>query len=150
MRYTVYPRTLIFLLHGSDVLLIKRSPRARLFPGLFNGLGGHVERGEDVLSAARRELREESGLDISDLRLRAVVHVNEAPNRPAAPGALVFVFVGHTHQRQVQPSAEGELVWMPVHQLPEHEAAPNLKPLLHAVLHLSNDRAPLFMVARQA
>jgi 8-oxo-dGTP diphosphatase len=55
-RYTVYPRTLTFLLQGGDVLLIQRSPNARLFPGLFNGVGGHVERGENVLSAARREV----------------------------------------------------------------------------------------------
>jgi NADH pyrophosphatase NudC (nudix superfamily) len=56
-RYTAYPRTLTFLLQGGDdVLLIQRSPNARLFPGLFNGVGGHVERGENVLSAARREV----------------------------------------------------------------------------------------------
>lgn len=147
MRYTVYPRTLIFLLHGNDVLLIKRSSRARLFPGQYNGLGGHVERGEDVLSAAHRELREESGLEVSDLALRAIVHLDEAPHQPTTmPGALVFVFVGHTQQRYVRSSAEGELVWMPVHQLPEHEAAPNLKHLLHAVLNLPADQAPLFLI----
>ncbi len=50
--YTVYPRTLVFLIRGDEVLLIRRHAGARLFPGLFNGVGGHMERGEDVLSAA--------------------------------------------------------------------------------------------------
>jgi len=145
MRYTVYPRTLIFLLNDDDVLLIKRSPGARLFPGLYNGLGGHVERGEDVLSAARRELREESGLEVEHLMLRAVIHVDEAPHQPAAPGAIVFVFVGHTERCQVHPSGEGELVWVPVRRVGELEVVPDLVPLLRAVLDVSPDQGPLFL-----
>jgi len=57
-RYTLYPRTLVFLFNQDQVLLIRRSPNAQLFPGMYNGVGGHVERGEDVLTAARREVRE--------------------------------------------------------------------------------------------
>ena len=58
-RYTVVPRVAIFLRRGDAVLLLKGAPTKRLWANKYNGLGGHVERGEDAMSAARRELLEE-------------------------------------------------------------------------------------------
>jgi 8-oxo-dGTP diphosphatase len=53
-RYVVVPRTLIFIKRENSVLLLKGAPDKRLWANLYNGVGGHVERGKDVLSAARR------------------------------------------------------------------------------------------------
>ena len=139
--YLIYPRTLTFLLNGEDVLLIQRSSEARLFPGMVNGVGGHVERGEDVLSAARREVREETGLDVSDLALRGILHVDEGGDRP---GVLVFVFVGHTQQREVTSSGEGTLHWIPLTHIGELNVLPDLPPLLARVLAQSAGSGPIF------
>lgn len=53
-RYMLIPRMLIFLRRGESVLLLKGAPTKRLWAGKYNGVGGHVERGEDILSAARK------------------------------------------------------------------------------------------------
>jgi 8-oxo-dGTP diphosphatase len=140
-RYTAYPRTLTFLLNGDDILLIQRAPDARLFPGMFNGVGGHVERGEDVLSSARREVREETGLDVPHLLLRCLLHVDEGAGQP---GVLVFVFVGHTAQRDVIESTEGTLHWIPLDRVGELSLMPDLIPLLKRVLALPPAAAPIF------
>ena len=75
-RYTLIPRTLIFLTRGDHVLLLKGGPEKRLWANRYNGIGGHIERGEDILTAARRELVEEAGLSVPGLRLCGVVTID--------------------------------------------------------------------------
>ena len=38
--------------------------------GKYNGVGGHLERGEDVAACMVREIREETGLEVVSMRLR--------------------------------------------------------------------------------
>jgi 8-oxo-dGTP diphosphatase len=140
-RYVLYPRTLTFLLNGEDILLIQRSPDARLFPGMFNGVGGHIERGENVLSAAQREVHEETGLDVPDLMLRCLLHVDEGADRP---GVLVFVFVGHIQQRDVIESSEGTLHWVPLERIGELNLMPDLAPILTRILAPTASMVPIF------
>jgi 16S rRNA (adenine1518-N6/adenine1519-N6)-dimethyltransferase len=51
------------------ILLQRRSPQKDLQPNKWDfSASGHVDEGEDYLSAARRELCEEAGIDCSSLR----------------------------------------------------------------------------------
>ncbi|MDW8316683.1 MAG: NUDIX domain-containing protein [Anaerolineae bacterium] len=119
-RYVVVPRTLSFVFHGDRVLVLKRSPHKRLFPGKANGVGGHVEAGEELFASARREIEEETGLAVADLRLAGVVHVDPGlgQTEPLAdgrrPGVVVFVFTAEAEDTAVQPSPDGELLWVPL------------------------------------
>lgn len=126
-RYTVVPRVLCFLRRGEEVLLLKGAPGKRLWAGRYNGIGGHVERGEDPFQAARREVREETGLDMADLRLAGIVHVSLSQG----PGVVLFVFAGQSPSREVRPSGEGVPEWVrpeAVEQLPVVEDLPLLLP----------------------
>ena len=81
-RYMLIPRTLIFLRRGESVLLIRGAPNKPLWANKYNGVGGHIERGEDALSAARRELREETGLTADpSAALRQAQGDSSAPRR---------------------------------------------------------------------
>lgn len=64
-----YPRispAVMVLVRNGDKLLLARSPHFK--PGVFSALAGFVEPGETLEECARREVREEVGIEISNLQ----------------------------------------------------------------------------------
>ncbi len=135
-RYQLIPRTLIFLTCGESVLLLKGAADKRLFADQYNGIGGHIERGEDVLSAAFRELKEETGLTPQTLRLCGVVTVDTEEQ----VGIGIFVFKGTSEPGQLRSSQEGKPEWVPVKELKNKSLVKDLEHLLPRVLrHQAGD-----------
>jgi 8-oxo-dGTP diphosphatase len=140
-RYQAILRTLIFVTStnpatgGQEVLLLKGASSKRLWANLYNGLGGHVEAHEDVLSAARRELAEETGLTPIGLALRGVINIDTgADEQGPRPGVLVFVFVAETKQRTVHATAEGQPEWLPMDGLAAYPLVDDLHEVIPRAL----------------
>lgn len=106
MPYTPILATLGYVLSPdrSDVLLVHRNARADdQHLGKYNGLGGKMEPGEDVVECMRREIREEAMIECLDLHLRGTINW---------PG---FVFLVTRYDGTPPPAnAEGTLEWKPV------------------------------------
>ena len=107
-RYKAVPRTLSFITHGDEVLLLRGAPTKRIWPNQYNGVGGHVEADEDIYTSAVREMREETGLDVADARLRGILNIDVGQET----GIIVFVFTARALGRDVRPSPEGTLEWI--------------------------------------
>ena len=100
------------LLHGSahvwiwrrvgenvEVLLQKRAAGKQTWPNLYDiSAAGHIDYGETPIIAARRETKEEIGLDLSDTDLR-------------------FIGVHRTYMVAGQGDIENELRWLYLHEL---------------------------------
>lgn len=134
IHYSVIPRTLIFLFHGSSVLLIKHKTKDKIGFGKWNGIGGHVEENENPLFAARREVREETGLRIKELLLKYIIIIPEKENM----GVCLFIFSGNSRNTSVRESSEGELRWIGLDQINQYPVMNDLPIILDLIIKSEN------------
>src|SRR5205814_7037896 len=76
MPYTPILATLGYVLSpdGRQVLLVHRNRRPHdAHFGKYNGLGGKLDAGEDVVAGLRREVREEAGIECDAISLRGTI-----------------------------------------------------------------------------
>lgn len=140
LRFQVIPRVLIFLFDSRQrVLLLKGAKEKRLYADLYNGVGGHIEAHEDLLSGAERELLEETGVRGVELWLCGQIMVTT----DAHHGIALFVFKDIDYSGEVQSSAEGTLSWLDLSQLETLELVEDL-PILIPRVHRHERGQPVF------
>ena len=108
------PYTLCFIRRGSQLLLLERRRAPTL--GFWNGVGGKLAAGESPRVGVLREVREETGLDPSDLcdvRFGGVVTWYAADDGRPLGGMYVFVAAlpEDADYRTPRDTDEGVLDW---------------------------------------
>ncbi len=142
-RYTVVPRTLTFLTRPGHVLLIRLPDDHPDWPGCYNGVGGHIEPGEDASSAARREIVEETGLAPRALRLCGTVLIDTGDR----PGIALLVFTGEAEGTPA-PTRAGVPRWTPLSEIKALRLVQDLPRLLPRALDRNPDDPPFSALYR--
>ena len=100
----------------SCVLLIKR--KANPFEGRWAIPGGFVEEGETLAEAARRELKEETGLTVNELEQ---LYTAGDPGRDPRGWTVSVVYLIRVDPKKIKPKAGDdakEVKWFPLDRLP--------------------------------
>ena len=95
--------------HGQTLMLHRVKKQNDMHAGKWNGLGGKLEPGETPEACVIREVREESGLTITDPVLRGLLTFPAFANNE---DWYAFVFVARNFRGQLIDSAEGRLEWI--------------------------------------
>jgi 8-oxo-dGTP diphosphatase len=106
-----------YIVHNDKVLMHKRAENKAKWPGVWIGPGGHIDEGEDALTAAIREVEEETGVTLrsEDVVLKVLAfhhHVDRGE-----------VWMEHLFRAEipadqtVHSTAEGESHWIDLQEL---------------------------------
>lgn len=119
MPYTPIVATLGYVLSpdGQRVLMIHRNARKDdQHLGKYNGLGGKMEPGEDIAACMRREIREEAGIECTQMSLRGTLNWPGFGKNGEDWLGFIFVVTRFTGQ-PLKENPEGTLEWVGVDAL---------------------------------
>ena len=117
-RYSLVPRTLVFIQKEETILFINKNKGSSFGSGKLNGLGGHIEKSEEPFAAARREICEEANIEVNNLELAAILIIDIQ----ISPGIIVFIFKADYLSGKVKKSKEGDLIWISREAIPNNES----------------------------
>lgn len=123
----------VFIRKDGKYLLMKRSPNKKYAPNKINPYGGKIDQDENPYVGAIREVKEEVGVDINNLKLEAVVlELTDEKDLPV--NWLVFHFSADYKSGEVIESEEGEPVYLTTDEIKSADLFPSVKSIIDHIL----------------
>lgn|SRR3989338_7389424 len=123
-----------FLRHKDRILILKRSSKVGSFRGCWAGISGSIEEGENPLECAVREIKEEAGLQESDITLVSEGKVIRAEKGEVAWIVRPFLFEAKSDDITIDWEHD-EYKWILPEDIKKFNAVPRLEEMLESVLH---------------
>ncbi|MBI4062563.1 NUDIX domain-containing protein [Candidatus Gottesmanbacteria bacterium] len=127
-----------FIRKGDKYLMLHRNSNKRIMPGVWMAPGGHREFNEGLFECARREVFEETGLKIKNLRIIATgnAYLKDLDEEIF----FHFITANYAGGRLKQKIDDGEFVWLTKNRiLKQKNLLAELKHVLPIVLDGSRE-----------
>lgn len=124
----------VFIRKDGKYLLLKRSNKKRYAPGLIHPFGGKIDQDENPYVGAIREIKEEVGIDIKNLKLEAVIL--ELQHEEKLPvNWLIFHFSADDERGEIIKTDEGEAVLLTKEEVESANLFPSVKSIIDNILN---------------
>ena len=121
-----------FIEYNKKILILKRSNEVRTYKGKWAGVSGYIEKGEEPLETAFKEIGEEIGLKKSDVKL-----VREGEQVKFIDGEnewIIHPFLFHSRKSDVAIDWEhSECRWIFPKEIVKYDTVPKLKEAMEAL-----------------
>ncbi|MGQ7660707.1 8-oxo-dGTP diphosphatase [Streptococcus suis] len=128
-REQVVLTNMCMISEGQRVLVQER--KSAKWPGVTFP-GGYVERGESIISSVVREVKEETGLTVSNLELCGIQNWTDPTDQYRY---LVFCYKTSHFSGSIQTSDEGEVFWIDRAELKNLQLADSFESMLEIFEH---------------
>jgi len=106
------------MIYDGDKILVEN--RTNVDWGGVTFPGGHVEKGESFVDSVIREVKEETGLTISNVR---ICGLKQWINQTDGSRYIVLFFKTDTYSGELKSSSEGNVFWIDKHDLSKYKLA---------------------------
>ena len=114
------------LMRRGKLLILKRKPDDDSYPGVWDCVGGHFEKGESAEQCMLREAWEESGQRMKILKVGPLIEYLDRYGR-----AVAVPFILRPDPRKaVVPSEHSEFRWVSLSEVRDYEIVPDLEKAL--------------------
>lgn len=124
----------VFIRKDDKYLVLRRSPLKKYAPGVIHPVGGKVDIGENPYQTATREVKEEAGVTVKNMRLEAVIQEIE-PVKGEPYNWLVFHFSADFDEGEVITTEEGELIWQSTDEIRNEKLFPSVRLVIDHILN---------------
>ena len=129
----------VVLDRGRRLLILKRKGDDDTYPGVWDCVGGHFERGESAEECMLREAREEAGQTMKIVKGGPLIEFLDEYGRAVA----VPFILRPDPRKKVVPSEHTEFRWIKLTEVDDYQIVPDLlKALSLFGLHPGPRRAP--------
>lgn len=102
--------------------------------------GGHVEKSESFIDSAKREVFEETGLKVDNLKLCGII---DWCHRKSGERYMVILYKTDTYSGElIEETEEGKVFWADIDEIPKMELPPYFDDYLK--VFLSDDKQEFF------
>lgn len=124
----------VFIRKDGKWLMLKRSEQKRFGPGYFHTVGGKIDQDEDPYTAALREVKEEAGIGVKNMRLEAVTFEIAPMKENPDENWLGFYFSADYDSGEITQTEEGELVLIDGVDIPNQKLISSIRAIIHHIL----------------
>ena len=110
------------VLRGGRLLILKRKDDDDSYPGVWDCVGGHFEKGESAEECMLREAREEAGQTMKIVKVGPLIEYLDAYGRAVA---VPFVLKPDP-KKEIVPSEHSEFRWVKLSELNDYDIVPDL------------------------